>query len=71
MPKIKHLGYGSLAIELTDGSATVLGPRDIQDIPVDQFDSESIQRALNDGSIVVLPSEAQAEKKAKPKPNSN
>lgn len=71
MPDIKHLGYGSLAIQVSEEKQLVLGPRETQDISADEFNSEGIQKSLREGLIAVLPESAQAEKKPKAKTNPN
>lgn len=71
MPQIKNLGYGSLAIQVSDDNQIMLGPRETKDISHDEFDSEGVQRALRDELIAVLPGEAQPEKKSKSKPISD
>ena len=71
MPDIKNLGYGSLAIQLSGDNSITLGPRETKDISADDFESEGVQKGFREGLIAVLPGETQAEKKPKPKPNSN
>jgi len=71
MANIKHLGYGSLAIQLNDEKQIVLGPRETADISVDDFDSEGIQKSLREGLIAILPGEEHTEKKPKTKTNPN
>ena len=71
MANIKHLGYGSLAIQLSDEKRIVLGPRETADISVDELDSEGVQKSLREGLIAILPGEAQSEKKPKSKTNPN
>jgi hypothetical protein len=71
MPDIKHMGYGSLTIQVSDNNKLELGPRETKDISVDDLESEGIQKALRDGLVVILPG-APAEKKPKSKsPNLN
>jgi hypothetical protein len=72
MPDIKHLGYGSLAIQVNKEKQVVLGPRETKDISVDEFESEGVQKSIREGLIAVLPEPAQAaEKNPKPKINPN
>lgn len=71
MSDIKNLGYGSVAIQLSDDKQIALGPRETKDISADDFDSEGVQKALRDELIAVLPGEAPPEKKPKSKPNSD
>lgn len=72
MPDIKHLGYGSLAIQLSENKQITLGPRETKQISADEFKSEGVQKGFSEGLLAVLPGEeASAEKKAKPKTNSN
>jgi hypothetical protein len=71
MPAVKNLSYGSLAIQLSDNKQLKLGPRETNEISADEFESEGIQKSLREGRIAVLPGGTPAEKKAKPKPNSN
>jgi hypothetical protein len=66
MPDIKHVGYGSLTIQVSDNNKIELGPRETTDISADDLAGEGIQKALRDGLIVILPG-APAEKKPKPK----
>jgi hypothetical protein len=67
MPDIKHLGYGSLTIRISDDKEVVLGPRESKDISADDFETDGVQKSLREGLIAVLPEPA-AEKKPKPKP---
>jgi len=70
MPQIKNLGYGSLAIKISDDNQIVIGPRETKDLSHDEADSEGVRKAMQDELIAVLPGEAQPEKKHKAKPNS-
>ena len=71
MANIKHLGYGSLAIQLSEEKQIVLGPRETVDISVDELDSEAVQKNLREGLIALFPGEARTETKPKSKPNPN
>jgi len=71
MADIKHLGYGSLAIQVAENKQIVLGPRETQDISADELKSEGVLKALRDGLVAVIPEGAQSEKKPKPKTNPN
>jgi hypothetical protein len=71
MPEIKNLGYGSLAIQLSEDKQITLGPRETKEIALDDLDSEGVQKSLRDGLAMLLTSEEQPAKKSKPKPNSN
>lgn len=66
MPVIKNLGYGSLAIQLTEEEQVVLGPRETTNISADQFKFEAVRKLSKQGLIAVLPGEAPADKKPKP-----
>jgi len=68
MPDIKHLGYGSLSIQVSAEKKVVLGPRETKDVSAEEFESEGVQKSLRNGLIAVLP-EAPAEKKPKAKAN--
>jgi hypothetical protein len=69
MPDIKHMGYGSLTIQLDESNKVELGPRETKDIAVDDLGSDGVQKALADGLIVILPTVTAdtAEKKSKSK----
>ncbi len=64
MPDIKHLGYGSLAIQLSEDKQITLGPRETKQISTDEFDADGIQKGLREGMLAVLPGDAPAEKDA-------
>ena len=68
MPDIKHLGYGSVTIRISDDKEVVLGPRESKDISADDFETDGVQKGLREGLIAVLPEAAPADKKPKPKP---
>jgi hypothetical protein len=71
MPEIKHLGYGSLAIQLSEDKQITLGPRETKHISDEEYGSEGVQKGFRDGLLTVLPGEAKAEKKPKSKNDSN
>ena len=72
MPDIKNLGYGSLAIQLPEGKQVVLGPRETANISPTEFESEAVNKLLNQGLITALSGDAAADKKPNPaKPNQN
>lgn len=71
MAEIKHLEYGSLAIQVGEDKQIVLGPRETQDISADELKSDGVLKAVRDGLVTIIPEGAQSEKKLKPKTNPN
>jgi hypothetical protein len=65
MPDIKHMGYGTLTIQVGENDKLEFGPRETKDIAADDLGSDGVQKALADGLVIVLPSTT-TEKKPKP-----
>ena len=69
MPDMKNLSFGHVAIQLPDDKQITLGPRETKHLADDHFDSEGVQKALEQGLIAILP--RRSAKREEPKSRTN